>query len=168
MTGLHTGHTRIRGNFGKGGVIGLAGKEGRVPLRDEDLTIAEVLQDKGYRTGMVGKWGLGEPNTTVNLTKKVLTTSMAFTTKEEHIPIILNTYGKIPIKLMLFGNEKEQNHQYTHSLFADKAINFIDRNHQTPFSSTCRFVFLTADTNFPTMVFTPTKKVGPNCKKYVL
>ena len=48
---------------------------------------------------------------------------------------------------MLFGNEKEQNHQYTHSLFADKAINFIDRNHQTPFSSTCRFVFLTADTS---------------------
>ena len=26
MTGLHTGHTRIRGNFGKGGVIGLGKK----------------------------------------------------------------------------------------------------------------------------------------------
>ena len=31
MTGLHTGHTRIRGNFGKGGVKGLGGGEGRVP-----------------------------------------------------------------------------------------------------------------------------------------
>ena len=73
-------------------------KKGRVPLREEDLTIAEVLQDKGYRTGMVGKWGLGEPNTTGEPNKKGFDYFMAFTTKEEHIPIILNTYGKIPLK----------------------------------------------------------------------
>ena len=36
MTGLHTGHTRIRGNFGKGGVVGLAGKKGRGPIKEED------------------------------------------------------------------------------------------------------------------------------------
>ena len=143
----------------------MAGKEGRVPLRDEDLT-AEVLQDKGYRTGMVGKLGLGEPNTTGEPYKKVLTTSMAFTTKEEHIPIILNTYGKILIKLCS-SKRKDQSHQYTHSLFADKAINFIDRNHQNPFSLYLPVVFLTADTNFPTMVFITTKKGGPNCKKYM-
>ena len=37
MTGMHTGHTRIRGNFGVGGVRGLAGIEGRVPLKEEDI-----------------------------------------------------------------------------------------------------------------------------------
>ena len=70
MTGLHTGHTRIRGNFGKGGVVGLAGKQGRVPIKEEDLTLAEVLQENGYRTGMIGKWGLGEPNTSGEPNKK--------------------------------------------------------------------------------------------------
>jgi len=56
MTGLHQGHARVRGNMGRGGE--------RVPLRPEDLTVAEVLKGAGYRTGVVGKWGLGEPGTT--------------------------------------------------------------------------------------------------------
>jgi arylsulfatase A-like enzyme len=56
MTGLHQGHARIRGNTGRGGE--------RVPLKPEDVTVAEVLKGAGYRTGIVGKWGLGEPGTT--------------------------------------------------------------------------------------------------------
>src|SRR5687767_5911872 len=46
MTGQHTGHTRIRGNQA-------------YPLRPEDLTVAEVLQQAGYKTGVFGKWGMG-------------------------------------------------------------------------------------------------------------
>ncbi len=63
MTGRHTGHTTVRGNFGKYGVTGLAGGQGRVPLEEDDITVAEVLKAAGYTTGIVGKWGLGEPNT---------------------------------------------------------------------------------------------------------
>ena len=51
MTGLHTGHGWIRGN-------------GDIPLRPEDITLAEVLRDAGYRTAVIGKWGLGSPGTT--------------------------------------------------------------------------------------------------------
>jgi arylsulfatase A-like enzyme len=51
MTGQHTGHTRIRGNA-------------RYPLLPEDVTVAEVLKSAGYRTGLIGKWGLGEAGTT--------------------------------------------------------------------------------------------------------
>lgn len=51
MTGLHTGHCEVRGNS--------ASDVQR--LRDEDVTIAEVLNDSGYRTALIGKWGLGEP-----------------------------------------------------------------------------------------------------------
>ena len=51
MTGLHTGHAWIRGN-------------GDIPLRTEDVTIAEVLRDTGYRTAVIGKWGLGSPGST--------------------------------------------------------------------------------------------------------
>ena len=51
MTGLHTGHARIRSN-------------GQVPLEPGDVTIAEILTGAGYATGIIGKWGLGEPDTT--------------------------------------------------------------------------------------------------------
>jgi len=54
MTGFHTGHGWIRGN---------GGPTGDVPLRDEDVTIAEVLRTAGYRTALVGKWGLGHSGT---------------------------------------------------------------------------------------------------------
>jgi arylsulfatase A len=55
MTGKHTGHTWVRGNGGL--------PEGDVPLRAEEVTIAELLRDRGYRTALVGKWGLGQPGT---------------------------------------------------------------------------------------------------------
>ena len=52
MTGLHTGHTPIRGNRE-------LPKEGQNPLPANALTIAELLKDVGYKTGAFGKWGLG-------------------------------------------------------------------------------------------------------------
>jgi arylsulfatase A len=55
LTGKHTGHAWIRGNGGL--------PEGDVPLRAEEVTIAEVLRDRGYRTALVGKWGQGQPGT---------------------------------------------------------------------------------------------------------
>ncbi len=53
MTGQHHGHTRVRGNAGSNNPLAQA-------LRPEDTTVAKVLQDSGYRTALVGKWGLGD------------------------------------------------------------------------------------------------------------
>ena len=55
LTGLHTGHAWIRGNGGL--------PEGDVPLRAEEVTVAEVLRERGYRTALIGKWGQGQPGT---------------------------------------------------------------------------------------------------------
>ncbi|MCB0639505.1 MAG: sulfatase-like hydrolase/transferase, partial [Lewinella sp.] len=63
MTGQHTGHTTVRGNNGIGGVVGLGGAPGRIPLQNRDTTVAEMLRTAGYTTAMIGKWGLGEPET---------------------------------------------------------------------------------------------------------
>ncbi len=52
MTGLHHGHTRIRGNAGKTNPAAQALKAG-------DVTVADVLKKAGYQTALVGKWGLG-------------------------------------------------------------------------------------------------------------
>ncbi len=50
MTGYHVGHARVRGN---------AGKDIQT-LRKGDWTVARVLKTAGYRTALVGKWGLGD------------------------------------------------------------------------------------------------------------
>ena len=55
MTGLHMGHTRVRGNAG-------GGAPAAQMLGADDITVARVLHDAGYTTGLVGKWGLGGPN----------------------------------------------------------------------------------------------------------
>lgn len=63
MTGLHTGHGRIRGNMCKvGGLLGeregMPGLVRRTNLQPEDVTIAELLRQQGYRTCLVNKWHL--------------------------------------------------------------------------------------------------------------
>ena len=50
MTGRHTGHTRVRANFGKlgGTVVSDNGSpQRRIPLEPEDVTVAEVLKQAG-------------------------------------------------------------------------------------------------------------------------
>lgn len=54
MTGLHTGHTPIRGNAEIKPI-------GQKPLPADSFTIAEALKANGYATGAFGKWGLGYP-----------------------------------------------------------------------------------------------------------
>jgi len=72
LTGKHAGHAHIRGNdewASRGDVWSLQAMfenpnlEGQRPLPDSVVTIAEHLKTAGYRTAIVGKWGLGAPNT---------------------------------------------------------------------------------------------------------
>ncbi len=51
LTGIHTGRNLFRGNA-------------RIPLRETDYTVADLLAEQGYVNGIFGKWGLGEPGTT--------------------------------------------------------------------------------------------------------
>jgi len=48
MLGQHTGHLKIRGNLRA------------TSLSPEDITIASLLKESGYRTALLGKWGLAE------------------------------------------------------------------------------------------------------------
>lgn len=49
MTGLHPGHARVRDNSYKGY---------RESLQEGDFTVAMLLKEAGYKTGLFGKWGL--------------------------------------------------------------------------------------------------------------
>lgn len=72
LTGKHLGHAQIRGNdewrergdvwdFEK--VVNDPNLEGQRPLKKGTKTIGRLLQKAGYKTGVVGKWGLGAPLT---------------------------------------------------------------------------------------------------------
>ncbi len=59
LTGLHTGHSRIRSNFvDAAGIEGMKGTQTirRQGLTPEDVTIADVMKENGYVTGLVNKW----------------------------------------------------------------------------------------------------------------
>jgi arylsulfatase len=72
LTGRHLGHAAIRGNdewASRGEVWDYAkavqdpNLEGQRPLPGDIPTIGSLLQSVGYRTAIVGKWGLGAPLT---------------------------------------------------------------------------------------------------------
>ncbi|AGA79138.1 arylsulfatase [Echinicola vietnamensis] len=60
MTGLHTGNAYIRGNKPVMPASFTDEVEnGQQPLPKGTLTIGKLLQEAGYKTGAIGKWGLG-------------------------------------------------------------------------------------------------------------
>jgi arylsulfatase A len=57
MTGLHSGHCPVRGNWE-------VKPEGQFPLPSETVTVAQILKNAGYATACMGKWGMGMFQTT--------------------------------------------------------------------------------------------------------
>lgn len=72
LTGEHSGHAYIRGNHewgDRGDVWNYRAMakdstlEGQHPVPENTRTLAQGLQEAGYKTGLIGKWGLGAPHT---------------------------------------------------------------------------------------------------------
>ncbi len=72
LTGKHTGHAFIRGNYEwpeRGEVWNYIKMEqdpkleGQYPIPKESKTFSKMLQAEGYKTACIGKWGLGAPFT---------------------------------------------------------------------------------------------------------
>ncbi len=55
MTGKNPGHAFVRSNKS-------TPPEGQQPIPDSEVTLAELMQQLGYKTGAFGKWGLGGPD----------------------------------------------------------------------------------------------------------
>jgi arylsulfatase A len=115
MTGQHTGHVWIRGNA-------------KVALRPEDVTIASLLRDAGYRTALVGKWGLGNADTTGQPDKKGFDYSFGFLDQShahrqfpDHLYRNAKVYPTDPAK------------DYANDLFTRESLAFIDAADARPF-----------------------------------
>ena len=133
MTGLHTGHTTVRGNFGLGGVVGLGGGAGRIPLRDEDVTLAEVMKQAGYATGMIGKWGLGEPGTTGEPLRQGFDQWFGYLNQRRAHSYYPDFLWLGNHRFELTGNANGNQQIYSHDLFTGFAMNFIREHAEQPF-----------------------------------
>ncbi len=125
MTGQHTGHTRVRANKDPQG--------GRVPLLPEDVTVAEVLKTVGYTTGMVGKWGLGEPETTGLPTRQGFDFWFGYLNQAHAHTYYPDYLWRNEEKVPLPGNMSGGRGQYSHDLMTEEALGFINRSRDKPF-----------------------------------
>ena len=133
LTGLHAGHTRVRGNTGKGGVVGLAGRPGRVPLEDEDITVAEILRDAGYDTAAAGKWGLGEPGTSGVPNKQGFDQWFGYLNQKRAHSYYPEYLWSNDQKLELEGNKYGKKRTYSHDLITEFALTFLNGDADKPF-----------------------------------
>jgi arylsulfatase A-like enzyme len=133
MTGQHTGHTRIRGNA-------------RYPLLPEDVTVAEVLKAApggGYKTALIGKWGLGEAGTTGVPNRQGFDYFFGYLNQRHahnYYPTFLwRDEERIKLRNVVPDEDEEGSGvstnrvDYTHDLMAEEALKFIERNSGAPF-----------------------------------
>jgi len=115
MTGLHTGHAWIRGN--------VAGNS----LRDQDRTIASVLKDAGYRTALIGKWGLGESESPGRPDRKGFEYSFGYLSQT-------HAHRQFTDHLYRNGQRVEVSaNDYSNDLFTRETVSFIEQNDNRPF-----------------------------------
>jgi arylsulfatase A-like enzyme len=130
MTGLHTGHGFIRGNA-------------KVNLRPGDLTVARVLKDAGYATGLSGKWGLGHEGSTGVPTKQGFDFFYGYldqTHAHNYYPtFLLRNEERVKLKNVV-PNEGPAGQgvasvrvEYSHDLIAKESLGFIEANANRPF-----------------------------------
>lgn len=115
MTGLHTGHTPVRGNREHQPV-------GQSPIPADTVTVAKLLKQAGYATGMYGKWGLGYPGSEGDPIKQGFDEFFGYNCQR-------NAHSYYPA--FLFHNDRKielDGKTYSHDLIMEKALAFIRRN----------------------------------------
>lgn len=121
MTGYHMGHTSVRANTGG------------IPLRPEDVTVAEILREAGYATGCFGKWGLGDIGTDGVPWKQGFDEFFGYLHQiHAHFyypPFLWHNDRKVALP----GNEGGGRTTYSHDVIAERALDFIRRHRDRPF-----------------------------------
>ncbi|MGL5683937.1 MAG: arylsulfatase [Marinifilaceae bacterium] len=124
LTGKHTGNATIRGNGSK---KDLDGYNYDSPLKQDDVTVAEIMKRHDYRTACFGKWGLGGPSSVSHPNKKGFDYFYGYLGQglaHSYYPEFLHE-----------NNEKVQleRKRYSHDLIVDKTLDFISQSGKQPF-----------------------------------
>lgn len=145
MTGQHHGRTRVRGNAGKENPAAQA-------LQPDDITVARILQKTGYRTALIGKWGLGDfgAASTGMPRKQGFDYFFGYLNQRHahnHYPSFLwRNEERIALPNVPEKEEEDgsgwarEGRIYADDLFADEAVRFVTENRAQPFFLYLSFV----------------------------
>ena len=135
MTGLHAGRARIRNNSPQeGGELEQFGEGSRrLSLIGNEPTVASVLKQAGYATGVSGKWGIGEPTSQATPTQMGFDEWLGYL-NQNHAPyyythFLWRNQEKMPIPENLNGDREV----YSNDLMRDFALDFIRDHREGPF-----------------------------------
>ncbi|MBB3205953.1 arylsulfatase A-like enzyme [Rhodopirellula rubra] len=126
MTGLHTGHTPVKGNAEHA-------PEGQMPMPADTFTIGHLLQSAGYQTGAFGKWGLGYPGSESDPLKMGFDRFYGYNCQRIahcYYPAFLWNDDQ---RELLWGNVASHKRDYAPDLIHREAIDFIRENKDQPF-----------------------------------
>ncbi|MGF2410691.1 arylsulfatase [Ferruginibacter sp.] len=125
FTGLHTGHTVIRGNKP-------FAPEGQTPLPDSVITLANILQQNGYTTAAFGKWGLGFNQNSGDPNKKGFDKFYGYNCQslahDYYPPYLWDNHSKVDLAV-----NKKYDSVYSASLIQQQAIQYIKQQGSKPF-----------------------------------
>lgn len=133
MTGLHTGHSPIRGNKE-------LEVEGQTPMPGEYVTVAELLKTKGYTTGAFGKWGLGFIGSEGDAINQGFDTFFGYNCQRMahryYPPYLWSNDEKYPLE----GNDWIHTVTYAPDVVQEKTLEFIEDNKDVPFFAYVPFI----------------------------
>jgi arylsulfatase A-like enzyme len=124
MTGKHTGHATVRGNA-------------LVPLRSEDVTVAEIFKAAGYVTALIGKWGLGEPGSTGIPNRQGFDYFFGYLNQKHahnYYPDYLwRNEEKVSLPNVVVDGVATKREVYAHDVLTKEALAFVDKHRAEPF-----------------------------------
>jgi arylsulfatase len=162
LTGKHSGNAHIRGNdewASRGDVWNYKAMfenpnlEGQRPIPDSVVTLPEMLQEAGYVTGGVGKWGLGAPNSEgvpykqgfdlfygYNCQRQAHTYYPLHLWRNEKKVLLNNKLVSPNTRLSIDANPNDESAyadytltDYAPDLMHKEALDFIEKNQKKPF-----------------------------------
>ncbi len=122
MTGLHNGHSPARDNV----------PHYHTYLQEDDVTIAELLKEAGYRCGGVGKWSLGDAHTVGRATNQGFDMWFGYLNQDHAHHFYSEYLDDNEGRLELPGNSRTRKH-YSHDLLTERAMKFVRDSGNEPF-----------------------------------
>ena len=126
ITGLHTGHTSVRGNYE-------VKPEGQYPMPDTLLTMGRMFKKAGYATGAFGKWGLGFIETTGDPNNQGFDQFFGYNCQRyahRYYPEYLWENNQ---KVYLDGNDWSNKVTYAPEIIHIESLKFLEKNKSNPF-----------------------------------
>ena len=153
LTGQHTGHCSIRGNVE---IL----PEGQMALPQGTPTLGSILKSAGMTTGVIGKWGLGAPGSAGEPNQHGFDHWFGYLCQRQ-------AHDYYPSHLWRNGEKVElDGKQYSHDLFTDEALAFINQNHQKPFFLFLPYTIPHAALQVPDLGQYQNKEWSENKKRY--